>query len=153
MKTGDRVFSIFSMCLSLWLIIESFQYDYLSEFGPGPGFEPFWLGVILLILSISLLANTFRRRGDVEYERPRLPGWKSLGRVGLILLIDAGFTLSLNTLGFVITVFLFVAVLLFALEGVGISKSIFYGIMFSGFVFLIFSYWMDITFPTGFLGI
>jgi len=153
MKKGDRVFSIFGMGLSLWLILESLQFDYLSEFGPGPGFEPFWLGVFLSILSISLFVNTFRRQAGKEYEKPRLPRWKSLGRVGLILLIIAGFALSFNTLGLVLTVFLFVALILFTLEGVGIPKSIFYGIMFSGFVFLIFSYWMDITFPKGFLGI
>jgi hypothetical protein len=153
MKKGDRVFSIFSMGLSLWLILESLQFDYLSEFGPGPGFEPFWLGVFLAILSISLFVNTLRGPADEAYEKPRLPGWKSLGRVGLILLIIAGFALSFNTLGLILTVFLFVAVILYALEGVSIPKSIFYGIMFSGSVFIIFSYWMDITFPTGFLGI
>ena len=153
MRKGDRVFSIFGMGLSLWLILESLQFDYLSEFGPGPGFKPFWLGVFLAILSIFMLVNTFSRQADEEYEKPCLPGWKSLGRVGLILLILAGFALSFNTLGLVLTVFLFVALILFTLEGVGISKSIFYGIMFSGSVFLIFSYWMDITFPKGFLGI
>ena len=153
MKKGDRDFSIFGMGLSFWLIIESLEFDYLSEFGPGPGFEPFWLGVFLAILSISLFVNTFRRPADKEYQKPCLPGGKSLGRVGLILLTIAGFALSFNTLGLVLTVFLFVALILFTLEGVSISKSIFYGIMFSGSVFIIFSYWMDITFPKGLLGI
>jgi len=153
MKKGDRVFSIFGMGLSLWLILESLQFDYLSEFGPGPGFEPFWLGVFLAILSISLFVNTYRRQAGEEDKKSCLPGWKSLGRVGLILLIIAGFTLSFNTLGLLITVFLFVAIILYTLEGIGIPKSIFYGIVFSGFTFLIFSYWMDINFPKGFLGI
>lgn len=153
MKKGDRVFAIICMGLSLWLIIEALQFDYLSEFGPGPGFEPFWLGVFLAILSISLFINTIRRKAGEEDEKSRLPGWKSLGRVGLILLIIAGFALSFNTLGLVLTVFLFVATILYTLEKISILKSIFYGIMFSASVFLIFSYWMDINFPKGFLGI
>lgn len=153
MKKGDRVFSIFGMGLSLWLILESLQFDYLSEFGPGPGFEPFWLGVFLSILSISLFINTFRRQADEEDEKSRLPGWKSLGRLGLILLLIAGFALGFSTLGLLLTVFLFVAIILFTLEGISIPKSIFYGIVFSGFTFLIFSYWMNINFPKGFLGI
>jgi len=153
MKKGDRVFAIFCMCLSLWLIIEALQFDYLSEFGPGPGFEPFWLGIFLAILSISLFLNTIRRKADAEDEKSRLPGWKSLGRIGLIMLLIAGFALSLNTLGLLLTVFLFVALILFSLEKVGILKSIFYGIMFSASVFLIFSYWMEINFPKGILGI
>lgn len=153
MKKGDRVFSIFGMGLSLWLILESLQFDYLSEFGPGPGFEPFWLGVFLAILSISLFINTFRRQADEEDEKSCLPGWKSLGRLGLILLLIAGFALGFSTLGLLLTVFLFVAIILFTLEGISIPKSIFYGIVFSGFTFLIFSYWMNINFPKGFLGI
>jgi len=153
MKKGDRVFAIFCMGLSLWLIIESLQFDYLSEFGPGPGFEPFWLGIFLAILSISLFINTIRRKADAEDEKSRLPGWKSIGRIGLIMLLIAGFALSFNTLGLLVTVFLFVALILYILENISILKSIFYGIMFSGSVFLIFSYWMEINFPKGFLGI
>ena len=153
MKKGDRVFAIFCMGLSLWLIMEALQFDYLSEFGPGPGFEPFWLGIFLAILSISLFINTIRRKADAEDVKSCLPGWKSLGRVGLIMLIIAGFALSFNTLGLVLTVFLFVALILFTLENVGILKSMFYGIMFSASVFLIFSYWMELNFPKGFLGI
>lgn len=153
MKKGDRVFSVIGMGLSLWLIIESMQFDYLSEFGPGPGFEPFWLGIILALLSISLLINTFRRKGKEEDETSCLPGWKSLGRVGIIILFIAAFALSFNTLGFLLTVFLFVALILYCLEGIGILKSLFYGIVFTGFVFFVFDYWMEINFPKGFLGI
>jgi len=141
------------MGLSLWLIIEALQFDYLSEFGPGPGFEPFWLGIFLAILSISLFINTIRRQADAEDEKSRLPGWKSIGRIGLIILLIAGFALSFNTLGLLVTVFLFVALILYILENISIMKSIFYGIVFSGSVFLIFSYWMEINFPKGFLGI
>lgn len=153
MKKGDRVLSIICMGLSLWLIIESLQFDYLSEFGPGPGFEPFWLGILLAMLSIALFIDTFRRRNGKQDAKSCLPGRKALGRVGLIMLITAGFALSLNTLGFLVTVFLFVSLILFALEEVSILKSMFYGIMFSGSVFLIFSYWMEINFPKGFFGI
>lgn len=153
MKKGDRALAIICMGLSLWLIIESLQFDYLSEFGPGPGFEPFWLGILLALLAIALFIDTLRRKDDKEYEKSRLPGWKALGRVGIILLITAGFALSLNTLGFVITVCLFVSLILYSLEEISILKSIFYGIAFSASVFLIFSYWMEIDFPKGFLGI
>ena len=153
MKKGDRVLSIICMGLSLWLIIESLQFDYLSEFGPGPGFEPFWLGILLAILSIALFIDTFRRRGEKKDAKASLPGWNALGRVGLIMLITAGFALSLNALGFFVAVFSFVSLILFTLEEVGILKSVFYGIMFSAAVFLIFSYGMEINFPKGFLGI
>lgn len=153
MKKGDRVLAIICLGLSTWLILESLQFDYLSEFGPGPGFEPFWLGIILAILSIALLINTFVRQAGKEDHKPRLPGLTALGRVGLIMLYLAGMALALNTFGFVLTIFLFVALILFTLEKISILKSLFYGMMFSGSVYLVFGYWMEINFPKGFLGI
>ena len=153
MKKGDTIFAIISMGLSLWLILESLQFDYLSDFGPGPGFEPFWLGVLLALLSIALLINTLRKKDNEEDDKPRLPGWKSLGRLGVIMLIMAGLALSMNTLGFILAVFIFVALILYILEKVSILKSVFYGIMFSGFIFLLFRYWMNIDLPKGFVGL
>lgn len=153
MKKGDTIFAIICMGLSLWLILESLQFDYLSDFGPGPGFEPFWLGVMLALLSIALLINTLRKKDNEEDDKPRLPGWKSLGRLGVIMLIMAGLALSMNTLGFILAVFIFVALILYILEKVSILKSVFYGIMFSGFIFLLFRYWMNIDLPKGFVGL
>jgi putative tricarboxylic transport membrane protein len=153
MRKGDRVFSIICMGLGLWLILESQKFHYLSKFGPGPGFLPFWLGIILALIALFAFVNTFSGKRKHEEDKPRLPGWASLSRVGLIMLIMAGFALVVNTLGFVLTVFLFVSILLFGLEGVGVIKSMFYGIMFSAFIFLVFLYWMELDLPKGLLGI
>jgi len=153
MKKGDRVFSIICMGLSLWLILESRRFDYLSKFGPGPGFLPFWLGIILGLIALFAFVNTFRWKRKYEGDEPRLPGWGSLKRVGIIMLIMAGFALFVNSLGFILTMFFFVTILLFVLEGVGFLKSLFYGLTFSASVFLIFRYWMELDLPKGLLGI
>jgi len=139
--------------ISVWLILESLQFDYLSKFGPGPGFEPFWLGVILAILSAFLLITAIRRKEGKDGEKPILPGWQSLGRLAVIMLVMAGFALVMDSLGFVLSVFLFVAILLFFLEGVGVLKSLFYGVIFSAFIFLVFRYWLEVDLPKGFLGL
>ncbi len=153
MRKGDRVFAVICLGVSVWLILESLQFDYLSKFGPGPGFEPFWLGVILALLSISLFINTVRRKDGKDGEKSCLPEWKSLGRLAFIMLAMAGFAIVMESLGFILTVFLFVATLLFSLEGVGKLKSVFYGVMFSGFIFLVFRYWLEVELPKGLLGI
>ncbi len=153
MKKGDRVFSVICMGLSLWLILESRKFDFTSKFGPGPGFLPFWLGIILGVISIFKFIDTCRKKDEKEEDGPRLPGWKSLLRVGLIMVIMAGFAFSMNSLGFILTVFFFVSVLLFVLEGDGVLKSLFYGFMFSAFVFLVFRYWLEVDLPKGLLGI
>ncbi len=153
MRKGDRVFAVICLGLSIWLVLESLQFDYHSKFGPGPGFEPFWLGVLLALLSISLFIDTVRRKGGKGDEKPILPGWKALGRLAFIMLELAIFALIVESLGFILTVFLFVAVLLFSLESVSVPKSVVYGAMFSLFIFLVFRYWLEVDLPKGFLGL
>ena len=114
---------------------------------------PFWLGIILGLIALFAFVNTFRWKRKYEGDEPRLPGWGSLKRVGIIMLIMAGFALFVNSLGFILTVFFFVTILLFVLEGVGFLKSLFYGLTFSASVFLIFRYWMELDLPKGLLGI
>jgi len=155
MKKGDRVFAVICLGLSLWLILESMRLVYRTAFAPGPGFHPFWLGVILGVLSISLLVQTFsvkKDNGGTGKEKPRLPGKASLVRLSLIILITVAFAFLMDIFGFVLTAFLFVASILYILEGDGVLKSIFYGIVFSGSVFLIFQYWLEVNLPKGFLG-
>ena len=150
MNKGDRVFSIICFGLSLWLILESFKYDYTVKYTPGPGFLPFWLGVVLAIFAIAQMIETFKRKGLAEVHQSRLPPVSSLYRIGLIMIITTGAAIVMNSLGFVLTVFLFVFVILFVLEGVNIIKSFVSGLIFSGCIFLIFQYWMEIELPRGF---
>ena len=83
----------------------------------------------------------------------KLPGEKSLLRVGLILLFTAGFALSMTTLGFISTVILFVFLVLFVLERYSLFKSILYSGIMSGAIFLIFRYWLNVALPKGWLGL
>jgi len=153
MKKGDRIFAIIGLGLSLWMILESLKYDYLTTYTPGPGFHPFWLGICLALLSLVLLFNTFLRRRSKEDKKSRLPGKKSLLRVGLILLFTAGFALFMTRLGFVLTVAVFVFLILFVLERYSLLKSLLYGILMSGAVLLIFRVWLDVDIPKGWLGL
>ena len=153
MKIGDITFSVIGMGLSLWLVLESQKFAYASKFGIGPGFFPFWLGIVLAAFSLFRFIISLKQKYDVEDMKPRLPGLRSLGRIGLIMLIMAGFALVMNGLGFLLTVFLFVSIILFILEGDSLLKSVFYGVMFSAAIFLIFRYWLEVDLPRGLLGI
>jgi putative tricarboxylic transport membrane protein len=153
MKKGDITFSVICMGLSLWLILESQKFAYASKFGIGPGFFPFWLGIVLAGFSLFKFIASLRGKYDAEDLKPRLPRLGSLGRLGLIMLIMAGFALFMHILGFTLTVCLFVSIILFVLEGDSILKSAFYGVIFSAAVFLVFQYWLEVDLPKGLLGI
>lgn len=152
MNKGNRVFSIICLGLSCWLILESLKYKYIVKYTPGPGFFPFWLGIVLLGFSIVLLVETFRGKGDKNSDAPRLPPRHSLYRVGLITLFTAGLALLMTPLGFVPGVILFVTVILCLLEKVAIVKGVVTGLIMSICIYLIFEYWMEIGLPPGLMG-
>jgi putative tricarboxylic transport membrane protein len=153
MRKGERIFGLIGLGLSCWLLWEASKFDYMTQFTPGPGFHPFWLGVCLGLLSFYLFIDTFRRKPSKEDEKVCLPGQKSLMRLALIMLATAAFAFFMTTLGFVLTTFIFVAFILAALEGYNPFKSIVYGAFFSGSIFFIFRYWLEVDLPRGFLGL
>lgn len=152
MNKSNRVFSIICLGVSLWLILESFRYNYTVKYTPGPGFFPFWLGVVLSIFSIALLIETiFKKNGGKNLKESSLmPEKHSLYRVGLITLFTAGVSLLMTSLGFVLSVILFVSVILFFMERVPVVRSVITGLTMSVCFYLIFEYWMEIGLPSGF---
>jgi hypothetical protein len=45
------------LAFSAYLVFESRQMEYYADLGPGPGFFPFWLGVLLAVLSLVWLVQ------------------------------------------------------------------------------------------------
>jgi len=153
MRRADRVFGFICLGLSIWLILESRNYDYMTTFTPGPGFHPFWLGVLLAVLSACLLGDTFRRRGAGEDGGAGLLGKGALLRAGSILLITAGLAFFMTRIGFVPASFLFVTLTLAVMEQYSIFKSVACGALLSAAIALIFRYWLNVDLPRGWLGL
>jgi putative tricarboxylic transport membrane protein len=153
MNKADRVFAFICLGISLWLILESFNYNYTVRYTPGPGFFPFWLGAVLSLFSTALLVETFMKKGgNNRSEPPRVPDRQSLYRVAGITLLTGGFALAMTSLGFASTVVCFVAVILHFLERVTLVRSLLTGLIMSSCIYLIFEYWMQIGLPAGFWG-
>jgi small-conductance mechanosensitive channel len=153
MRKADRIFGVIGLGLSLWCYLESRNFNYMSEFTPGPGFMLFWVGVILAALSSYLLFDTFRRKPSDEDEKRILPPRHAFGRIGFIFLMLFGVLVVMPFLGFPLTVFLFVAGILLILERYTILKSVGYGIAYAAVTWTIFQYLMEMALPKGFLGI
>ncbi len=153
MRRADRVFAVICMGLSAWLILESRKYDYMTTFTPGPGFHPFWLGIILGLLSLGLLCDTFRRGRGTHDKEGRLLEKGAVLRAGLILIVTTGLALAMTKIGFTLASFLFVVVVLRVLEKYGIFKSVAYGVAVSGALYLIFRAWLNVDLPRGWLGL
>jgi hypothetical protein len=147
MRLADLIGGVVVLILGLAVIYFSSQLVYYSEFGPGPGFLPLWIGICITGLAAYLIFNILRKRGKTEaFLKPRTrEGFK------LLLFIIATFLL-LPLLGFSIGFGLFAGVTMrimgrhrwmpCGLTAVGIAIGIRY----------VFGHWLSIPLPTGIVG-
>ncbi len=152
MKRPYQITSAVLILVAAFLVRESLRLRYYTSLGPGPGFFPFWLSILLAILGAAMFwYATFgtpeTMAADFYADRQ---GYLRIGAVvgalvALILLIELlGFRLAM--LGFY----------LFILTALGRQHPLVVGIIAlagSFGVHYVFARWLAIPLPTGFLGI
>lgn len=111
MSTVDRI-SWTVLCLfGIFVIYESLQIKYYgSDFGPGPGFFSFWLGALVVGLSVIEIGRTFGKRIPLPEEF--FPDWAAVGRIASLLGALLAVVLLLDRLGYSLTMALFCGFLL-----------------------------------------
>jgi len=98
----------------IYVAIEAFKLPYVSEFGPGPGFFPLWIGIGLTLLSLFLIvANLFASTAveNSESQSGTAVGRALVGWSGLMVAIGL-----LHWLGFGLGLALLAVFLILALE-------------------------------------
>ena len=111
MNLVDRI-SWSALCLfGLFVIYESLQIKYYgSDFGPGPGFFSFWLGVLVVGLSVIEIGRTFGKR--IPLPADFFPNWAAVARIGSLLGALVGVVFLLDRLGYSLTMAIFCVFLL-----------------------------------------
>ena len=115
---------------------------------PGAGFIFFWSGLILVILSLIVFADSVRSPADTAREMGEV-NWTKIALVLLSLLLYAFF---LERLGFVLTTFVLVSFLLGCVEDTNWFRSL--GVASAAVLasYAIFELWLKIRLPKGFFG-
>jgi len=133
--------------LGVAVVFFSHQLDYYSEFGPGPGFLPLWLGVGLIGCGAYLILDFLRKETKKE------PFFKPLTRrVAMMLLLIAMAFLLLPWLGFS---FGFALLAGTAMRVMGRHGWILCGITAVAIavgVYFVFDQWLGIPLPPGIVG-
>ncbi len=153
MRKADRIYGVIGLGLSLWCYLESTKFTYMTQFTPGPGFMPFWVGVVLALLSVYLIVDSFVRKPGKKDNAKILPEKHALYRVGAIMLMLVGVRFAMNFLGFPLTIALFTMAILLLLEHYSILKSVGYGVAYAAVTWFVFQYILSMGFPKGILGI
>jgi putative tricarboxylic transport membrane protein len=143
----DLTSALFWLAFAIFFSIESLTQLKLGTLHqPGPGFFPFWAGVVLGLLSLILLLNSLRNQERLSLSG--LKSWKLLLVAGALL----AYLLLLETLGFVTITFLFLFLLL-RLEYKGWVFSAVSALLGALASYAIFQLWLKTQLPTGPFGI
>ncbi len=111
MTTVDRIAWAVLGVFGVFVVYESLQIKYYgSDFGPGPGFFSFWLGVLVVALSAIEIVRTFGKR--VPLPADFFPAKAGVVRIACLLGALTALVLLLDRLGYSVTMFLFCGFLL-----------------------------------------
>jgi len=138
----DLVSGVFWPAVAISAAVQGLAVKLGSLHHPGPGFFPFWGGVVLGLLSVVLIVGSFRRGAVGSRLRPESS--KPLVVIGALL----AYLLLLESLGFVAVTFLFL-LLLFRLE----RRSWTFSAVSAGAgafaSYVMFQLWLKTQLPTG----
>lgn len=149
MRRIDQGAGVFFLLFGALVAWQSLALEYHHEFGPGPGFLPFWLGVLFMLLGPLLFVEATR-----SSEAGAVP-WPSLAGPRRVLTYAAVFFVCVSlfsVLGFLLSVTLFLLVTTKFLEGERwITSLVVSGGACLG-LYLLFVVWLQVVLPTGPLG-
>jgi putative tricarboxylic transport membrane protein len=132
-------------------IVTSLDYSLFDALGPGPGFFPFWLSVVGVVLTIGILIEDART--EFAEEGTILPRGAAAWQAAAVLLALAATAVLLEPLGFRVTMLLFTGALLLVLGARSIATVALVSIAGSFGVFHLFYHWLKVPLPVGPFGI
>ncbi|MGH7833153.1 MAG: tripartite tricarboxylate transporter TctB family protein [Candidatus Binatia bacterium] len=124
-----------------------FALPYSSEFGPGPGFLPLWLGLAILILALGLASVTqFGSAGETDEDSG---SWFGTGRALSAWLALTVSIALLPKLGFALSFALLAAFLIVALDRRRLWIALCVGVSMAAAFHLIFVTALGASLPSG----
>jgi putative tricarboxylic transport membrane protein len=142
-KTFDRYASIAFLLIGLLVVIES-QRIPDSAYGSsvGPKIFPMWLGVILLLLSLRLLYETFKYKSEATSSE------KLQYKKFIIILVSAIlYAFFLEKIGYIISTFIFLLIAFQTMERGRLVPTVIIAAVFSVGVYYFFAEFLGGSLP------
>ena len=152
MKSRDMISSLFWMAMGLGICYGGYDLHLGSLHEPGSGFMFFWVGVIMIGLSLIILIKAVREKGQ-KGELKIL--WTEIRWQKVILVLAALFIYAyvLTPLGFILTTILLLIFLFKAIEPQKLSWAILGAVVFTLAAYSLFRFWLGCQLPQGLLGV
>ncbi len=154
MRQGRLVATGAMLAFCLFALWQSLLLPLMDRLGPGPGFFPFWLALIGIVMAIGLLVTTWREAaGSADDEVRILPHGPGAVRGLAIVGLLAAVTLAMDFTGFRLAMLVFNAALVVALGERRWWIIAVFAVLGSFGVYYVFTTWLDVILPTGQLGL
>lgn len=147
----DLVSGLFWLAIAIFAAVQGVALKLGSLQRPGPGFFPFWGGVLLALLALILLVKSFQVGGsERRIGRPKgaTPPTGDPRRLLVVAGALLGYIGLLETLGFVIVTFVFLLLLL-RLERRGWVFSAVAAVAGASSSYALFQLWLRTQLPRG----
>jgi putative tricarboxylic transport membrane protein len=150
MKKYDFIASFFFLGSGLFFTFYARSLEIGTIEEPGPGFLPFWAGLLLAGMAVLLILKTIiGKMVEADLFFPEKDSWK---RVSMVFLSLVAYNMLLNPLGFTLVTFLFVGFLVKAVFPQGWITTLVTAALSTLGARLLFVNLLELNFPKGLLG-
>ena len=152
MKKAEMITGVFLLVLSGLVIWEAGQMPPSSSFGPGAGFLPLWLGILLAVLATILFVSAWRRQATEKDKKSVFPGKQALFAIAAVMVGLAVYIFLIETLGYLVDTFLLIVFLMKAVEREKWPLTLMVAVGTTVVLFLTFQVLLQITLPSNMFG-
>ena len=146
MRLASQLLGLSFIALGVYAAVQAEEMTLFTEIGPGSGFFPFWLGILLAVLSAIWLVQITFRPFETDGE-PFLPDKAGAARILAILGALFLFTFLAEILGFQLTMLAFLFFLLLVLGRRGLPVTLVISVLGSFGVYFVFKHYLDVQLP------
>jgi putative tricarboxylic transport membrane protein len=147
----NRISAIFFIGVGIFFSLYGRTVEIGEWSEPGPGFMPFWSGVVLAVMAFFLLLGSFKRK-EWQIMPPFFPLADSWKRVALAFLAMVAYLLLFKILGFTLDTFMFIVFLLKTIFPQNWTRTLIVASATAIMARLIFINFLETQLPLGFLG-
>lgn len=151
MKRPYQVTGLVIVVFAIAVMYESLQLAYYTKLGPGPGYFPFWVGVIVGMLG-SAMVYAATIRGADPLPQDFVPSRSGIIKLAVVLAVLVWTIVMMKPLGFRLTTLVFFGALLPVLGYAKWIKVITVSLVGSFGIFYVFDTVLGMSLPIGILG-
>jgi len=149
MNKYEKISSLLWLLFSAAIIAYSLSYPFGTWRNPGPGFLPFWCGIIMAGLSSIIFIHNAHEKKDLIKEREGRFFTSRWPHLIIMLIILFSYPLMLETLGFIITTFLFLILIFKIIEPMKWGLSLISSGSITIISYILFELFLKVPMPKG----